>query len=82
MFKQKYDWSEKNVAALIVMTSFIATISFQVGVDPPRGVWQDTNTVDAQGNLVSVPHPHNARKSIFAYNYSIGYGQFLITNTT
>ncbi|CAA2945051.1 ankyrin repeat-containing BDA1-like [Olea europaea subsp. europaea] len=82
MFKQKDDWLEKKRSALMVVASLIATMAFQVGVNPPSGVWQDTKKVDSHNNSVSKAYHHKAGESIFAHNYPIEYGEFLICNTT
>ncbi|CAA3013700.1 ankyrin repeat-containing BDA1-like [Olea europaea subsp. europaea] len=39
MSKQKDGWLEKKRSALMVMASLIATMAFQVGVNPPSEVW-------------------------------------------
>lgn len=62
------DWLEKKQSALMVVASLIATMAFQVGVNPPGGVWQDTSP------------DHMAGFSIMAYNYSV-YGRFMALNT-
>ncbi|CAA2998862.1 ankyrin repeat-containing BDA1-like [Olea europaea subsp. europaea] len=61
MFGQKDDWLEKKRIVLMVVASLVATMAFQVGVNPPTGVWQDTYMVD----------PHKVGESIFAHNYPI-----------
>ncbi|KAK6162018.1 hypothetical protein DH2020_001859 [Rehmannia glutinosa] len=80
LLKQQDDWLEKTKSALMVVASLIATVAFQVGVNPPSGVWQDDSSVDLQGD--PVPHPHVAGFSIMARNYPKGYPRFYIVNTT
>ncbi|KAK2639120.1 hypothetical protein Ddye_026915 [Dipteronia dyeriana] len=61
----KKDWAEKMSSALMVVASLIATMAFQVAVNPPGGVWQDDNK------------GHTAGKSIFAdrdTDYSVFLG--------
>ncbi|KAL0311839.1 UNVERIFIED_CONTAM: hypothetical protein Sradi_5583200 [Sesamum radiatum] len=74
------DWLERKRSALMVVASLIATMAFQVGVNPPSGVWQDDNLVDSQGNPVS--DPHQAGYSVMAHNYPKGYPRFYMINTT
>ncbi|KAL2545106.1 Ankyrin repeat family protein [Forsythia ovata] len=80
MFKQHDNWLEKKRSALMVVASLIATMAFQVGVNPPSGVWQDTSTPDSQGNPAT--DLHYAGFSILAHNYPKTYERFLIANTT
>ncbi|CAA2960924.1 ankyrin repeat-containing BDA1-like [Olea europaea subsp. europaea] len=81
MIKQKDDWLEKKRSALMVVASLIATMAFQVGINPPSGVWQDNYKVDSQGHTISVSDSHKAGESIFAHNHPEDYRQFLIANT-
>ncbi|KAL3844495.1 hypothetical protein ACJIZ3_001898 [Penstemon smallii] len=64
------DWLEKKKNALMIVASLIATMAFQVGVNPPGGVWQDD-----QGT-------HEAGSSIIVSKYPKYYERFYITNTT
>ncbi|KAK6119702.1 hypothetical protein DH2020_046548 [Rehmannia glutinosa] len=80
LLKQQDDWLEKKRSALMVVASLIATMAFQIGVNPPNGIWQDDSLVDLQGN--PVPHPHVAGLSVMARNYPKGYPRFYIVNTT
>ncbi|KAL7121852.1 hypothetical protein ACP275_01G009700 [Erythranthe tilingii] len=79
LLKQQDDWLEKKKSALMIVASLIATMAFQVGVNPPSGVWQDDKLVDSQGNPVD--DPHTAGSSVMANNYSGGYVSFYIYNT-
>ncbi|KAI3468082.1 hypothetical protein Pfo_024745 [Paulownia fortunei] len=80
LLKQQDEWLEKKRSGLMVVASLIATMAFQVGVNPPSGVWQDDNLVDSQGNPVA--DPHQAGFSVMAHNYPKGYTRFYIINTT
>ncbi|KAK2994034.1 hypothetical protein RJ640_018791, partial [Escallonia rubra] len=46
--KKQDDWLEKQRSALMVAASLIATMAFQVGVNPPCGVWQESLTSSSQ----------------------------------
>ncbi|KAA8535185.1 hypothetical protein F0562_030188 [Nyssa sinensis] len=46
--KKQDNWLEKTRNTLMVVASLIATMAFQVGVNPPGGVWQD----DPQAELL------------------------------
>ncbi|KAK4412664.1 hypothetical protein Salat_2913500 [Sesamum alatum] len=78
--KQPDDWLEKKRSALMVVASLIATMAFQVGVNPPSGVWQDDKSVDSQGNPVS--DPHEAGFSVMARKQPDVYRGFYTVNTT
>lgn len=63
------DWLSKKRDILMVVASLVATMGFQAGVNPPGGVWQDS---DAQ---------HTAGSSIMADMHPNGYRYFLACNT-
>ncbi|XP_051137603.1 ankyrin repeat-containing protein At2g01680-like [Andrographis paniculata] len=73
--KHQDDWLEKKRSALMIVASLIATIAYQVGVNPPGGVWQDDNL---ESNSKSI---HVAGISIMARNNPVGYTKFYIVNT-
>uniref|UniRef100_A0A5B7BXN1 Putative Ankyrin repeat family protein n=1 Tax=Davidia involucrata TaxID=16924 RepID=A0A5B7BXN1_DAVIN len=73
------DWLGRKRSALMVVASLIATVAFQAAISPPGGVWQDSYLVDSNGNPVE--NPHDAGKSVMAYNIPQAYGQFMIFNT-
>ncbi|PIN00114.1 26S proteasome regulatory complex, subunit PSMD10 [Handroanthus impetiginosus] len=84
LFKNQAEWLEKKRNALMVVASLIATMAFQVGVNPPGGVWQDDKVVDSQEDpfITQLTHQgHLAGISIMARNYPVGYTGFYICNT-
>ncbi|XP_074286982.1 uncharacterized protein LOC141612161 [Silene latifolia] len=55
-------WLKKQSNALMVVASLIATMAFQIGVNPPGGAWQD----DSNPNNSSGQIPHLVGTSIMA----------------
>ncbi|KAL2940110.1 Ankyrin repeat-containing protein BDA1, partial [Bienertia sinuspersici] len=64
-------WLEKQRTSLMVVASLIATMAFQVGINPPGGVWQDNE------------NDHSAGASIWSYRskVSFGFNVILVCNT-
>uniref|UniRef100_A0A803NBX7 PGG domain-containing protein n=1 Tax=Chenopodium quinoa TaxID=63459 RepID=A0A803NBX7_CHEQI len=78
-------WLEDHRTSLMVVASLIATMAFQVGINPPGGVWQDTNVVkDKYGNKVleygSNNSTHYAGTSVWSYGH-FNYNNVLVSNT-
>ncbi|XP_057476990.1 ankyrin repeat-containing protein At5g02620-like isoform X2 [Actinidia eriantha] len=67
------EWLAKDRDALMVVASLLASLTFQAGVNPPGGVWQD--------NLTDGSAPHRAGEAVFAYNYPHTYKHYLHSNT-
>ncbi|XP_058215575.1 ankyrin repeat-containing protein BDA1-like [Rhododendron vialii] len=65
-------WQTKRRNTLMIVASLIATMAFQVGVNPLGGVWLD--------NLEG-PGGHVAGKAITAYNSPYQYRGFMYLNT-
>ncbi|KAH7574428.1 hypothetical protein JRO89_XS03G0294800 [Xanthoceras sorbifolium] len=79
------DWVEKMSSALMIVASLIATMAFQVGVNPPGGVWQETRSGASTTESGASPpqtEPHDAGQSIIADYDPFGYDQILAYNTT
>ncbi|KAH6761359.1 hypothetical protein C2S51_018308 [Perilla frutescens var. frutescens] len=79
LMKQHSNWLEQKKSALMIVAILIATMAFQVGVNPPSGVWQDDKLLDSEGNLVS--DPHNAGESILGTKWARQYSLFYVSNT-
>ncbi|XP_047339716.1 ankyrin repeat-containing protein At5g02620-like [Impatiens glandulifera] len=63
-------WLSEKRNVLIVLASLTATMTFQAGVNPPGGTWQDSSDI-----------PHRAGEAVMAYYYSGVYTHFLSFNT-
>lgn len=78
-------WLERKKQALMVVAGLIATVTFQAGITPPGGLWQDT-TEDSPSQDSSAPSPsqgfpHKAGFSIMADNNPVIYYRFLVCNS-
>ncbi|XP_071686063.1 uncharacterized protein [Rutidosis leptorrhynchoides] len=71
--KDKYLENKRNT--LMLIATFVATMAFQVGVNPPSGVWQDTVTA------TNGTKGHIAGKSVMVENHQSLYHTFLISNS-
>uniref|UniRef100_A0A803LBL7 PGG domain-containing protein n=2 Tax=Chenopodium quinoa TaxID=63459 RepID=A0A803LBL7_CHEQI len=72
-------WLEEQRTSYMVVASLTATMAFQVGVNPPGDVWQDSKTVikkETGDNFY-----HIAGTSIMSYYNSKEYNNLLISNT-
>ncbi|KAH6782945.1 hypothetical protein C2S52_007904, partial [Perilla frutescens var. hirtella] len=79
LMKQHSEWLEHTKSTLMIVAILIATIAFQIGANPPGGLWEEDQILDPQGKLV--PDPHHAGESIMARNYPEVYGRFYVSNT-
>lgn len=73
--QDEYDWLRKKRSTLMVVASLIATMAFQVGANPPGGLWQDNFVGDAKTPA------HNTGSSILADLSPEAYGHFLTSNS-
>ncbi|XP_031269247.1 uncharacterized protein LOC116127753 [Pistacia vera] len=69
--KKKDDWLKEMNNALMVVASLISTVTFQAGLNPPGGVWQETKKAQ-YGAPTSEPY-HEAGESIMADTSSPHY---------
>lgn len=72
---QHEEWPEKKENTLMAVASLIAFVAFQIGANPPGGVWHDDTAKDSKGKHVL------ACSSVFAHKYPDAYGIFHIVNT-
>ncbi|PON92454.1 Transmembrane protein [Trema orientale] len=76
-FKKGRDSPSDARNTLLVMAVLMATATFQVGINPPSGVWQDTNLT---GNGTTTPK-HLAGASVMGSFSSISYLLFVVFNS-
>lgn len=67
-FKKENNWAEKIRGNLLVAATLIATISFQAGLNPPGGVWQDSNNGHIVGTSIMVSTNFEAYFYFIQYN--------------
>ncbi|KAK8292077.1 hypothetical protein V6Z12_D06G099100, partial [Gossypium hirsutum] len=72
---KKEDWLTRKRDSLMVVASLMATMSFQAGLTPPGGLWQDDFTGAA------TERSHEAGTSIIADTNQSYYSQYLAANT-
>lgn len=76
-FKKGRDSPSDVRSSLLVMAILVATATFQVGINPPSGVWQDSNF---NGNGSATP-AHVAGRSILGSYSSVTYLLFVVFNS-
>ncbi|GAB2250879.1 hypothetical protein Droror1_Dr00017129 [Drosera rotundifolia] len=69
-------WLENQRSTLMVVASLIATMAYQAGLNPPGGVWQDSQSA------VSGTEPsHTVGTSVIARTHAYEYNMYMIVNT-
>ncbi|KAL8063148.1 hypothetical protein ABFX02_01G009100 [Erythranthe guttata] len=76
--QQDHDWLERKKSALMIVASLLATMAFQVGVNPPGGVWQEDKLVEPGDPTFK---PQYAGYSIMSRNFPDLYSIFYMYNT-
>ncbi|KAK4845559.1 hypothetical protein QYF36_006508 [Acer negundo] len=81
-FKKGRDSPGETRTALLVIAVLVATASFQVGVNPPGGVWQD-NYIPDQNNGTSSSNnkAHKAGRSVLGSLNTITFCLFMFFNS-
>ncbi|KAK9190870.1 hypothetical protein WN943_019480 [Citrus x changshan-huyou] len=79
-FKKGRDSPGETRSALLVVAALVATTSFQFGVNPPGGVWQDNYTPD-KNNSTSSSKAHNAGEAIWGSMNAVAFALFMFFNS-
>ncbi|KAF9671816.1 hypothetical protein SADUNF_Sadunf12G0087900 [Salix dunnii] len=77
-FKKYRDSPSEARGTLLVIAVLVATATFQVGVSPPGGFWQDSNIPDQKN---STNNAHFAGQSIMATTNKVGFMLFVFFNS-
>ncbi|KAK3183327.1 hypothetical protein Dsin_030613 [Dipteronia sinensis] len=81
-FKKGRDSPGETRTALLVIAVLVATATFQVGVNPPGGVWQDNYIPDQNnGTSSSTNKAHKAGRSILGSLNIISFCIFMVSNS-
>ncbi|KAL5795436.1 hypothetical protein ACOSQ2_000256 [Xanthoceras sorbifolium] len=79
-FKKGRDSPGETRTALLVVAVLVATTTFQVGINPPGGLWQDSYTPE-QNNSTRMDKTHFAGRSISAFLNPVGFEIFILFNS-
>ncbi|XVF49454.1 hypothetical protein PTKIN_Ptkin04bG0013900 [Pterospermum kingtungense] len=79
-FKKGRDSPSEARSALLVIAVLVATATFQVGLSPPGGTWQDNSSPD-QSNGTGLHGSHSAGTSMMANGSGIIFALFMVFNS-
>ncbi|EOY22731.1 Ankyrin repeat family protein, putative [Theobroma cacao] len=79
-FKKGRDPPSEARSALLVIAVLVATATFQVGLSPPGGTWQD-NSSPNQTNGTSITSAYSAGTSIMGTSNGIAFALFVLFNS-
>ncbi|XP_050116433.1 ankyrin repeat-containing protein BDA1-like isoform X3 [Malus sylvestris] len=80
-FKKGRDSPSDARTALLVVASLVATATFQVGLNPPNGIWQDSSDVNNNGTGRSNEPAHSAGQSIMGSYSEFFFVYFVVLNS-
>ncbi|CAN6575572.1 unnamed protein product [Malus baccata var. baccata] len=80
-FKKGRDSPSDARNALLVVASLVATATFQVGLNPPKGIWQDSSDVNNNGTGSSNEPVHLAGRSIMGSYSEVSFVYFVVFNS-
>ncbi|KAK9144721.1 hypothetical protein Sjap_004624 [Stephania japonica] len=83
-FQRGRDSPSQVRSDLLIITVLIATATFQAGMSPPGGFWQDNNLPVSSNdtNSTTATKPHVAGTSILGTKNVVQYGLILFFNST
>ncbi|XP_009373993.3 LOW QUALITY PROTEIN: ankyrin repeat-containing protein BDA1 [Pyrus x bretschneideri] len=80
-FKKGRDCPRDARTALLVVASLVAMTTFQVGLNPPNGTWQDSSDVNNKGTGSSNEPVHLAGRSIMGSYSEVSFVVFVVLNS-
>ncbi|KAB2629789.1 ankyrin repeat-containing protein [Pyrus ussuriensis x Pyrus communis] len=80
-FKKGRDSPSDARTALLVVASLVATATFQVGLNPPNGNWQDSSDVNSNGTGSNNEPLHLAGRSIMGSYSEASFVVFVVLNS-
>jgi hypothetical protein len=81
-WKQQGNWIEETRGTLMIVATVIATMTFQAGISPPGGVWQQNTSNSTEGFYCTQGNICEAGKAVLSYSNSDAYLRFLYFNST
>ncbi|XVF49455.1 hypothetical protein PTKIN_Ptkin04bG0014000 [Pterospermum kingtungense] len=79
-FKKGRDSPSDARSALLVIAVLVATATFQVGLSPPGGTWQDNSSPD-QNNGTGLLGAHSAGESVMGTGSAVFFALFVFFNS-
>ncbi|XP_072955732.1 uncharacterized protein [Typha angustifolia] len=88
MNQSKEGWASLDRSNLIVVVTIITTLTYQIGINPPGGFWQDDLFVKAGDPVPDNPgstyvmnhYDHKAGDSIMRHKHPTRYGVLMVVN--
>ncbi|GMN59911.1 hypothetical protein TIFTF001_029006 [Ficus carica] len=83
LLKYKGDWTEDKQGSIMIVSTVIATMTYQTAINPPGGIWQET-VDDGKSDIYNCSKEDKclAGTSILArYDTGVSYTTFLVCNS-
>ncbi|XVF82034.1 hypothetical protein PTKIN_Ptkin16aG0010500 [Pterospermum kingtungense] len=80
-FKKGRDSPGEARSTLLVIAVLVATATFQFGLSPPSGTWQDGYSPDQNNGTTSLYRAHSAGNSILGTSHGSALALFLVFNS-
>nr|CAB3446113.1 unnamed protein product [Digitaria exilis] len=75
----KEEDNERRRQLLLVLATLVATLTYQAGLNPPGGIWDNEEDGHRPGHAVLKGRPHDARLKAFFYCNAMAFVASLVT---